>query len=128
MAYNGISRFGVPIQGTCSGGEVVVHGSFLPDGTNDPTTITGDWIESVTHDSTGVWDVVLQSTGPQFICAQVSLQADTYGDRAVLLGPYTASSRTLRVFGSSAGSANNLSTNDVVHITAVFRLKNITRE
>lgn len=127
MAFNGINRYLPPVSGSNIGGEIVTVASFVPNGTSNPTVFTGDFVESVTWSATGVWDVVLSATGCVYIAAFASLKLDTYADRAVHTGAYTASSRTLRVFGSSAGAANNLATTDIVNIQIWARLKDVDR-
>lgn len=127
MAFNGISRFTPPISGSNIGGELVTVVSFAPNGSSNPTVFTGDFVESVTRSATGVWDIVFQSTGCVYLAAFASLKLDTYADRAVHTGAYTASSRTLRIFGSSAGSANDLQTTDIVSVQVWHRLKDVDR-
>lgn len=91
-------------------GEVHLEGSFQFDGSTDPSVIRANWIESISHDATGVWTITMkeQFRGWQgLLSGQVTLQIDANGDLSFAqLGGFNASNGTLvvRVFTEGSGT------------------------
>lgn len=94
--------------------EVRLSGGFAPNGTSNPTTVYGNWIQSVVRDGgAGIFLVTLK---PDFRNMrnkgkQATLQLSAVADSKVVLGPYSASAGTLRVWIVTGAAAADIAAN-----------------
>lgn len=84
-----------------------VEGKFRFNTASDPTSIIGRGISSVSHDSTGVWTVTLDSelqNAQGVVHMQATLELDAAADSHVQVGAFTEAAGTLVVRVHTGGS------------------------
>lgn len=94
--------------------EIRLAGGFAPNGASNPVTVYGNWIQSVVRDGgAGIFLVTLK---PDFRNMRnkgksASLQLSAVADSKVVLGPYSASAGTLRVWTVTGAAAADIAAN-----------------
>tara|TARA_R110000803_G_C11933295_1_gene315688 strand:- start:21 stop:383 length:363 start_codon:yes stop_codon:yes gene_type:complete len=103
----------------------VIAGSFVTDGTNDPSSLTGKGF-TVTHTATGKFTVTLGDKFPGLLSAISNVESSTAGDHMSQLGDIDVSSaKTIVIHTLTAGTAANL-TGQKVHFCLFLRNTSIT--
>lgn len=94
---------------------VLLVGGFATNGASAPSAaqLFGNWISSVTHDSTGVYTVTMKPDfrALQLVAKGATLSLATVADSAVQLGPYNATLGTLVVRTLTAGAVADIAAN-----------------
>lgn len=93
--------------------EVRLAGGFATNGGSSPTTIYGNWIQSVARTGAGAYTITIK---PAFRYLKVhgksaSLQLAAAGDSKVVLGPYVHSAGTQVVTTITTASAADIAAN-----------------
>lgn len=110
-------------------GELLLRGGFAPNAALAPVALYGNWIESVAHDSTGVWTVTIKEAFRDMdnFGKQATVQLASGAAAAIQFGAYDKAAGTLVVRNYTGGSLADIAAdaNNIIWLDLAMRYGNV---